>query len=624
MAFSGKPTDLEKELVGRDYEEEFLRTHDWFNQDLSGILDATELTRKRNTMFTKMDAKDLQVNSIIMLGNMTKVFTAHDTFHGDGQNVEVHTLGLFVFGGQIDSAGNCVLKFLMPLLKRTNRGAAAATPAQLAEEGFYHPDTVQTPLKLVLAITPAKLYELTSDPALRQRYEEAVVGLKSYTSAAFSPGHREAKRSRTEESHEGGRKGDPKVLFICEFYDFKNDCPVQSNASKAATSISMEETSYFLRLGGKNTWAILPDRQQNFAVFLRKLTVASLMQSDPTPVMTLIADTAGGAGAAKDTPPSLYLQSRRLPHMMNQFPALFAVTPGMSYPRIFVDGIMKGQFGTAGLLNDFGNVKKSELSIQAQFGEKSSLDTLLESHGDAWFLAFGGPWKDMWLNQRTALRSGDWSGPRLKAAYLLHKLNQAMVVWTDLMRTCMHNAVQGYDLRLVSEVYRHFVDHMDMTMKMAAPDDQLIFVELVTAGMHPDDTMFGKRQPPVVTPEGKEQTRNKRKDEESDATPKGKGKKPRAKVEHEDDQTGNRTGGKKSDVCDWHLLSLLGVRNRETYAIEEKRGKVIECKQGADCKKSHPDAITKAAALNILMKCGSQSFLARFKKQALEAAEKLV
>jgi len=126
MAFAPNPTELERELVNRNYEDEFSRTHDYLNQDLTGVVGATALTGKRNTMFTKMDAKDLPINSIVILGNMTTPWTAHDTFHSEGQNIDVHTLALYVYGGQFESSGRCVLKLLLPLLKRPNRGAGAA------------------------------------------------------------------------------------------------------------------------------------------------------------------------------------------------------------------------------------------------------------------------------------------------------------------------------------------------------------------------------------------------------------------------------------------------------------------------------------------------------------------
>lgn len=341
--------------------------------------------------------------------------------------------------------------------------------------------------------------------------------------------------------------------------------------------------------------------------------------------MTLIGDAAAGAAATpgKEKPMSLHLQSRRLPFLMNQLPLLFAVTPGTTQPRMFVEGIMKGNFGSNLLLNDFGKVKKNEVTIQAQFNEKKELDTLLEHHGDTWYLAFGGPWGGMWQNQRTALRSGDWSGSKFKASYLLHKLNHAMVEWTDQIRTCMHDAVVGFDFKLVSEVYRYFVDFMDSMMNTITWDDQLSFIERVAAGLHPDDALFGKRPPAVVTPD-KDQTRGKRRDEEVDETQKGKTKKPRARRDPPAPERGeDNPPAPKSDVCDWHLLFLLGVKNRDTYQIEEKRGKVIECRQGNECRNRHPDTITKAAALNIVTNCSSHSFLNRFKKQALEAAEKL-
>ena len=314
---------------------------------------------------------------------------------------------------------------------------------------------------------------------------------------------------------------------------------------------------------------------------------------------------------------SLHIQSRRLPFLTSQLPLIFAVVPGGAYPKTFVEGVMKGNFGSAVLMNDFGKVKKGELTIQAQFNEKKELDVLLEHHGDTWFLAFGGPWESMWQKQRTALRSGDWSGSKFKASYLLHKLNHAMVEWTDQIRTCMHDAVEGYNLTLVSEVHRYFVDFMEVMMNTITADDQLTFVERVTAGLHPDDALFGKRPPAVVTPD-KDLTKGKRRDEEADETLKGKPKKQKARRDHEDNPPAPR-----SDVCDWHLLFLLGVKNRDTYQIEEKRGKVIECRNGAECKNKHPDAITKAAAFNIVANCGAHSFLAKFKKQALEAAEKL-
>ncbi len=75
MAFAPNPTELERQLVDRDYEDEFSRTHNYLNQDLTGVVGATALTGKRNTMFTKMDAKDLPINSIVILGNMTTPWT---------------------------------------------------------------------------------------------------------------------------------------------------------------------------------------------------------------------------------------------------------------------------------------------------------------------------------------------------------------------------------------------------------------------------------------------------------------------------------------------------------------------------------------------------------------------
>jgi len=47
------------------------------------------------------------------------------------------------------------------------------------------------------------------------------------------------------------------------------------------------------------------------------------------------------------------------------------------------------------------------------------------------------------------------------------------------------------------------------------------------------------------------------------------------------------------------------------------------CDYGDECKHAHPESVTKSAALNILKKCHPKSIIARFKKQALEAAELL-
>ena len=211
MAFAQEPSELEKELVGRDFQGEFTATCDKFNWDLTGILTATEVTRERNSMFTKRRVAELIEDeySIVVLGNMAggPQWSTQDMFEKNG-NPLVHTLGFYVHGGKIDSSGTHVLQFLMSVLKPITATAAAPTAAQKAAAAFHHPETIQTTLgDQVLVVKPGILFAKTGDQTVRTRYTAAVDGLKNYAAAATSPNLKRARMEEALESRTAGTSG---------------------------------------------------------------------------------------------------------------------------------------------------------------------------------------------------------------------------------------------------------------------------------------------------------------------------------------------------------------------------------------------------------------------------------
>ena len=627
MAFAQDPSELEKALVGRNFEEEISSTCEMFNGDLSGIPAATELTRERSSMFEKKGANELlqDEHAIIVMGNMTGgPWSTHDLFDKNGI-ASVHTLAFYVHGGQIDSLGNHVLKFCMHVLKRPNATAAAPTPGQQAAAAFHHPETIQTKLGRVLVVNPRTLYGKTSDPTVRQKYEETVTALKAYMSAVTSP---KLKKMRTEElleSKKGG--GAPKGLFagaesMPEYYDRKNGVSVSSIMSKSIVATHLEDTSFSFRMGGPQSRAFLPDRTPNFERFIRQINLTAQQMTDVMGqhlAMDAIAVAAAGARAAKDpTQVSLFDQTRKWSFLQRIIPGVFAIDELTGDPKSLIDFLFKGQFGKPIILDDFGKVKRHEISVGAQHEEKLALDMTLLNHQALLYAGYGGPWKTAWEPTRELINSGKLQGNKLRASYVLSKLNEAVAGWSDKIHTCGFDDIPGYDFRVVSDVFKLFQESMETATLSMTAEDQLGFMDNIQAGVHPNDLVFGKRQGgvPVVTPD----KGRKRKDDTPDKKLRTK-KEKRKEAEHEDEPRKNRTDDK---VCDYHLLHLLGIKNDESFKNEAKRGKLMACDFGDNCKHPHPVSITKSAALRVLKECHPKSILFRFKKQALEAAGELL
>ena len=64
----------------------------------------------------------------------------------------------------------------------------------------------------MLVVNPRTFYEKTSDQTARNRYEAAVVGMKSYMSAVISPKLKRARMEDALESRKAGTSG--KGLFV--------------------------------------------------------------------------------------------------------------------------------------------------------------------------------------------------------------------------------------------------------------------------------------------------------------------------------------------------------------------------------------------------------------------------
>ena len=634
MAFAQEPSELETGMVGRDFEREFSSTCNKFSGDLSSIAAATELMKARSLMFSKMDSNELlraDEHSIVVLGNVTgEEWTTYDLFDLDG-NPSVSTLAFYVHGGQIASNGLHVFHYLMPILKRPGPGATAGAPTarQTAAEGFPHPESIQVnlnPGSRMLVVNPRSFYAKTGDAAVRQKYEEIVAASKRYVIAIRSPGLN--KRTREEEDSESRKGGVPKGLFdttMPAYYDRKNGVSVRSITSKAIVAANLEETSFCLRLGGPQSMAFLPDRTPNFPIYIRTLNLTAQQMTDVAGqqlAMATIAEAAGGAvldaTLVKDTKQvSLFDQTRTWSYLQRTLPELFAIDAATGDPKTLTEFLFKGQFGKPLTLDDFGKVKRHEITVGAQHEEKPALDLTLSNHQALVYAAHGGPWKHMWEPIRELIRSGPLQGHKLRASYALTKLNEAYSGWNDKIHTCGWDSIPGYDLKVVGDVFRYFQDSMEIAALSMTGEDQLGFLDNISAGVHPNDLLFGKRprKIAVVTPD----KGGKRKDEATDKKP---NKTKKVKVEdHEDDPPGNHTDGK---VCDYHLLHLLGIRNDDSFRDEARRGKVMACGYGDKCKHSHPESVTKSAALKILKgHIHKKSILAKYKEQALEAAELL-